>query len=195
MPVQKHRSDNLGLSVVPAIKNGSENIKMRDFAEETLPKNGCDKMILDPEIFCEMRDFAADTLAKNGTDQNFTPDTLSDPNLKKIILPEIEAVFLPDRYFRADTLISPFFKPEKTAVFDHAEKQPVSLISLFFAKFDIKQFLKSKNFNNLKKTKFYFQFHQFWPITGLSHVHKNLGGRGHRFSMTLESRISRFRKL
>ena len=66
---------------------------MREFVEETLPKNGCDKMILDPEIFCEMRDFAADTLAKNGTDQNFTPDTLSDSNLKKIILSEIEAVF------------------------------------------------------------------------------------------------------
>ena len=66
---------------------------MREFVEETLPKNGCDKMILEPEIYCEMRNFAADTLAKNGTDQNFTPDTLSDSNLKKIILSEIEAVF------------------------------------------------------------------------------------------------------
>jgi hypothetical protein len=48
-----------------------------------------------------LRDFAADTLAKNGTDANFTPNTLSDQNF---ILPEIMAVFDPDANLRVDSV-------------------------------------------------------------------------------------------
>ena len=41
---------------------------MRDFAVDTLSKNGGYKILKDPEINCELRDFAADTLLKHGTD-------------------------------------------------------------------------------------------------------------------------------
>ena len=44
VPVQNNRIDNLGLSVVPAFKNGSENLKTREFAEETLEKNAIEKI-------------------------------------------------------------------------------------------------------------------------------------------------------
>ena len=43
-----------------------------------------------------MRDFAAETLSKNGTHANYTMDTLSSLNLKNIYLPENMAVFVPD---------------------------------------------------------------------------------------------------
>ena len=49
------------------IKNDKN--KMRDFAGETLVKNGYDQIIKDPENIYELRDFAADTLTKNVSDE------------------------------------------------------------------------------------------------------------------------------
>jgi hypothetical protein len=43
-----------------------------------------------------LRDFAAETLAKNGTDEHFTPDTLSDPIFSNVFEPENMAVFISD---------------------------------------------------------------------------------------------------
>ena len=121
------------------------------------------------------------------------------------------AVFVPDANLIVDTLSDPnFLKPENTAVCDpgasetsifnindretdHAEKQPMLFTPNFFANFYFDQFSKYKNFNNFKNKIYIFHVYQFWPMIGLSHVHTNLGRRGHRFCMTLESRISRFK--
>ena len=53
-----------GLTAVPTVKNGSEIVKMRDFAEHTLPKNGPAANLTDQESIFESRDFAAETLKK-----------------------------------------------------------------------------------------------------------------------------------
>ena len=55
--------EDLSLLVAPTKKNHSKSILLRDFAEQTLPKNGADVIIPDPENFPELRDFAANTLA------------------------------------------------------------------------------------------------------------------------------------
>ena len=91
MPVKKDHSKNKGLSVVPAMKNGSKNFHMRDFAANTLPKNGIDTVLKEKKIICELRDFAAETLSKNGTDKNFRVDTLFSP----ITEPENMAILKP----------------------------------------------------------------------------------------------------
>ena len=44
-----------------------------------------------------------------------------------------------------------------------------------------------------KLSNFFVRFDKFWSWTDQSPDHTNLGGRGHRFGMTLESRISRFK--
>ena len=63
LPV-KH-NENMGLSAVPKIKNGSKiNCEMRDFAADTLPKNGHDAILPGTETICEVNDFAAETLKK-----------------------------------------------------------------------------------------------------------------------------------
>jgi hypothetical protein len=150
-----------------------------------------------------LRDFAADTLAKNGTEANFISGTISDQNLNKNILPEITVVFAPETYLRVDTLNSPNCKPEKVAIltnksheivflfvknkgltkcaFFSSEKTNSFKFSNFHASFS---FYKFSNFNFLKSF-FFVQFDQ--------DVQRNLGGRGHRFSMTLESRIPRLK--
>jgi hypothetical protein len=108
------------LSVVPTMKNSSENFYMRDVAANTLPKNGTDTVLKEPEIICELKDFAAETLSKNGTDKNF----------------------------RADTLFSPITEPENMAILKAKfhEKIENFRFSIFFASFlqILFRFFKSK---------------------------------------------------
>ena len=47
----------------------SDHSELRDFAEETLSKNGPDTIFKDPETICELKDFAADTLKKTALKQ------------------------------------------------------------------------------------------------------------------------------
>jgi hypothetical protein len=244
IPVIKNQCEIKGLPVVPEIKNGPE-IKMRDyadetllkngydfispdpeniynlrdFAEDTLSKNGCVKISTDLEIVCEMgdfaahtlpkngsdeniildtlrdgksticdlRDFAADTLAKNGTVANFTPDTLSVPNLNNICSPENMAISVPES---SETSICSNSSHGET---DHAiffEKHEILNSANFFKTFSNLHFCSSKFSNNLV-----FQFDKVMSRNTFSHVHINLGGRGHRFNMTLESRIPRFKNI
>ena len=64
----------------------------------------------------------------------------------------------------------------------------------FFENKILKIFI-SPNFYKLFQTRIFFvRSNKFWSKTAVSHVHTNLGGTSHRVSMTLESRISRFRK-
>ena len=74
-----HKNQNLGLFVVPTIKNASENVGI----------------FKDPEIIRDLRDFAAETLSKNGTVESL-PD-------RDTILKEIETIF-DARDFAAETL-------------------------------------------------------------------------------------------
>ena len=75
-----------------------------------------DAILKEIETIFNLRDFAADTLAKNGTEANYISGTISDQNLNKNILPEITVVFAPETYLRVDTLNSPNCKPEKVAI-------------------------------------------------------------------------------
>jgi hypothetical protein len=220
IPVKKDQSKKMGLSAVPTIKDDPEIFcDTRDFAAETLKKNGTvanlakvsvdrDAILNDLENMCIMRDFAAETLPKNGIKDDFNADTLSDPNFKQIIKPETMAVFIIGADVRVDTLISPFSEPDNNAIFnqitsgtdilknkicgktDHAffppNKYHIFEWSHFLLRFFCHIFF---NFNFLK---FFNQFCQILTKFNSS-VNINLGGRGHRFMMTLESRISRFK--
>jgi hypothetical protein len=46
----KNNFINMGLSVVPTIKNFQGSVKVRDFAEKPLPKYGVDKITVVPEV-------------------------------------------------------------------------------------------------------------------------------------------------
>jgi hypothetical protein len=71
------KCENLGLHVVLNTKNELEIVILKDFAAETLTKNGIDAISLDSETCCHLRDFAEDTLLKNGTDINLYVGTRS----------------------------------------------------------------------------------------------------------------------
>ena len=206
-----HKNQNLGLFVVPTIKNASENVgifkdseiicDLRDFAAETLSKNGTvenlpdrDTILKEIETIFDARDFAAETLKKNGTAANFTLDTLSDPKFINVILPDSKAVCVSKDNFRVDTIISPISKPENKAIFNqltllNLDQHNFIRFSNFFAPFS---YYKFSNLNYFK-SKFCVRFHQFLKYKFYFYI-QNLGGRGHRFCMTLESRISRFRE-
>ena len=131
---------------------------------------------------------------KNGTAANFTLDTLSDPKFIIVILPESKTVFVSKDNFRVDTIISPISKPENKAIFNqltllNLDQHNFIRFSNFFAPFS---YYKFSNLNYFK-SKFCVRFHQFLKYKFYFYI-QNLGGRGHRFCMTLESRISRFRE-
>jgi hypothetical protein len=153
---------------------------------------------MDPENLCDFKDFAEHTLEKNGTEANFTLDTLSAPKVKNIFSPENMAVFIP--HLR-ETVNCPKIKHPKTS---HAnffpEKHLISGSPFFYfynnkEKFQNFRFFKNnfyKNFKN-KITNYCDRIYQLLSLTGNFPLCQNLGGRGHRFLMTVESRISRFK--
>ena len=162
--------------------------EMRDFAEETLEKNGTEAVSVKPEIICESRDFAGDTLPKNGTEANLTTDTLSDPNLKNIFLPENKAIFDADAREKILCITDPKII-KKTAIVQNN----CPIFFYYFFENKTKNFILLNLFKNFEKQVLYVRFDQFWSRTGHSLVQTNLGGRGHRFALTLESRISRYK--
>ena len=77
---QEIKFENMSLSAVPTTKNvQEENCDMRDFAADTLLKNGTgiqfnadtlsDANLPDLKNICHLRDFAADTLEKTAPSQ------------------------------------------------------------------------------------------------------------------------------
>jgi hypothetical protein len=178
------KRERWGLTVEPASKNGGESEILRDFAEKTLTKNGVDQILLDPETSCDLRDFAEETLTKNGTDANFTADTLSAPNLNIIFSPEKTAISVPEP---SETgIFSINYDGETDHAFVNQDENNFSKCSNFFAQFSYDKFFNF-NFFNLK---FFYRFEQIFRN---NHFNINLGERAHRFMMTLESRISRFK--
>ena len=63
----------------------------------------------------------------------------------------------------------------------------------YFFENKTKNFILLNLFKNFEKQVLYVRFDQFWSRTDHSFVQTNLGGRGHRFALTLESRISRYK--
>ena len=210
----KSECENLGLPVVPNTKNELEIVILKDFAAETLRKNGIDAISLNSETCCHLRDFAEDTLLKNGTDinlyvgtrsagiltdpetifeskdfaedtwqkngteANFTLDTLSAPNLKN------------KPYFCQYTSETGIFENQNNGETDHAF---FNLYNHNFMKFSIFAHFFNNYFSNFLRSKIFVQFYQKFTQKFDFHVNINLGGRGHRFMMTLQSRISRFK--
>ena len=188
-------ADTLTKNGVDEILSDPENIfDFRDFAADALLKNGndthfslntlSDQTLKSPEIIFELNDFAADTLEKNGTEAKFTTDTLSDPNLNNNLL-ENMAIFVPD------------VRETYLCIWNSKiESYDCPLFLKYFMKNKIFKFLISPNFDKYSQNIILFvRSDLFWSWTGLSHVISNLGGRGHRFNMTLESHISRFKLL
>ena len=221
-------SKNLGLNVVPTIKNDGDSEILRDFAADTLLKNGTDinfhadtlsdAISNDPENNRELRDFAAETLLKNGTAEDLTKDTLRDSHFSNIFLPKNMAIsaqqpseticsfdanstmdtlsdpILKNTNFTADSLSAPnlknIFPPENMAIFVpdafiNPDKQNFKKFSNFFNN-------KFSNFNYFWSN-FFLKFIQIFTRKLNFRLNINLGGRGHRFMMTLESRIPRIK--
>ena len=190
---------NSGLLAVPTIKNEPEILIVREFTAETLEKNGDDAIKTDPEKFPELRDFAADTLLKNGTDNNFTMDTLSDQIFLNIFEPENMAVFIHHLSETSDCFQINNFDKTNQANFFSVKHLILDRRKNFHnnnnKKFQNFRFFKSncnKTFTN-QISDFCARFDQLLSRTGNLHFQKNLGGRGHRFLMTVESHISRFK--
>ena len=100
----------------------------RDFSADILVKDTCDRFFNDPENICELRDFAAETLEKNGTVANLADAVFTDRDeilktLEKIsVLRDFAAETLQKNCIksnsRVDTLISAITGPENRAIFE-----------------------------------------------------------------------------
>jgi hypothetical protein len=170
-------------------KNKESISESRDFAEQTLTKNGVDAILPDPETICDLREFAKDTLLKNGTCDNFTPDTLSDSIFFNVFGPENTAVFMDNSSETGN-----FRKNNHNGETDHAiffaKKLPNFYRAFFFVgpkKFQNFKFTKSKFYKKFKNESpnFSIRFGPVWSWTAHFRVHTNLGGRGHRFGIDL----------
>ena len=134
---------------------------------------------MDPESISELRDFAEQTLAKNGTDEDFTPDTLSVSKINDADMRDFaeETLVKNDTAanLKLDTLSAPIvnniFLAEHMPVFEDARESFLYITNQNNCPIFFSQFFKSKVFNYFILLKYFTNFqnnifdahrYQFW---------------------------------
>ena len=161
-----------------------ENIyKLRDFAADTLTKNGPAANLTDQESIFESRDFAAETLKKNGDDAIvFNPEPFED------ILATCDL-----RDFTAKTFLKNGVDDNLGGLADSHPKNGHFSIVGFFSFFHNKKgnfriFLTRRFFDRLPYFYNYSRFDKLMSRVCPAEI-KLRGSRGHRFLMTLKNKI------